>query len=167
MYLRDNTNIKMISKEKPQKNNKSGKTGVCWDKDLQKWRAYITFQGKRYKLGAYKNKEDAIQARKEAEEKLHKKYLEGIKMISKLKKTKGEPVEITLQDGSFTHGIISQVNDDKIKLEILNTPEPATLFKEIKIADIKDVEVLEPFDPFEDEDILEYYRTEYGEECDN
>ena len=89
-------------------------------------------------------------------------------MISKLKENlNGDPVEITLQNGSITHGIISQVNDDKIKLEILNTPEPATLFKEIKIADIKDVEVLEPFDPFEDEDILEYYRTEYGDENNN
>lgn len=167
MYLRDNTNIKMISKEKPQKNNKSGKTGVCWDKDLQKWRAYITFQGKRYKLGAYKDKEDAIRAREEAEEKLHKKYLEGIKMISKLKENlNGNALGITFKDGSKIHGVLTQINDEEIELQIVNTFDPI-IYKKYKIDDIKDFEVVEPYDWYHDEDLREYHRTEYGAEYDD
>lgn len=37
--------------------------------------ATIEFKKKRYNLGTFINKEDAIKARKEAEENLHKKFL--------------------------------------------------------------------------------------------
>lgn len=50
-------------------NNTSGVKGVCWRKRNQKWRAYITVNHKRIELGDYINKEDAIEARKKAEEK--------------------------------------------------------------------------------------------------
>lgn len=74
-YVVDDTNIAIISREKLIKTNKSGVTGVCWDKSKGKWLARIEFQKKVYNLGRYDNKEDAIKARKEAEEKLHKNFL--------------------------------------------------------------------------------------------
>ena len=85
-------------------------------------------------------------------------------MISKLKENLNrDPVEIILNDNSTVYGIITQVNDDEIKLEILNTPEPTTKFKTIKISDIKDIEYLDYFDPSQDEDMQEYYKQEYEE----
>lgn len=47
------------------KNNKSGITGVCKEKD--KWHAYIWVDGKYKHLGRFYNKKEAIAARKEAE----------------------------------------------------------------------------------------------------
>lgn len=49
--------------------NKSGVTGVSWNKVHQKWQASITINGKLKALGAFKNKGDAIQARRDAEAK--------------------------------------------------------------------------------------------------
>ena len=50
-------------------NNKSGVAGVCWDKNNNCWIAQIGFNGQKIRLGCFKNKDDAIKARKEAEEK--------------------------------------------------------------------------------------------------
>ena len=50
-------------------NNKSGVVGVCWDKNNNCWLAQIGFDSQKIRLGYFKNKEDAIKARKEAEEK--------------------------------------------------------------------------------------------------
>ena len=52
-----------------QSNNTSGYPGVSWRKDRNKWRAFITVDRKQIALGLYENKEDAITARKAAEEK--------------------------------------------------------------------------------------------------
>lgn len=43
--------------------------GVCWAKDRQKWRAYITVDGRVIHLGQYEKKENAIEARVKAEKK--------------------------------------------------------------------------------------------------
>lgn len=56
--------------------NKSGIKGVSWRNDSNKWRAQITLNGKIYCLGSYESKEDAIKARKAAEEKYFKPLLE-------------------------------------------------------------------------------------------
>lgn len=69
---------KSALKAKLHKGNKSGHKGVRWLKNRKKWNAYIGFKGKSINLGYFKNKEDAIKARKQAEEKYHKPYLEGI-----------------------------------------------------------------------------------------
>lgn len=50
-------------------NNKSGVTGVIWHKRSGKWRAYIRVNGKQIELGLYDRFEDAVRARKQAEEK--------------------------------------------------------------------------------------------------
>lgn len=53
----------------PSNSNKSGYSGVTFRKDSKKWRAYITYKYKAIQLGTFKNMQDAINARKKAEEK--------------------------------------------------------------------------------------------------
>jgi hypothetical protein len=55
------------------KNNKSGKTGVCWEENSQKWHAYI-WVDKCVHLGRFDKIEDAIDARIEAENKYFGEY---------------------------------------------------------------------------------------------
>lgn len=62
--------------QKAHRDSSSGVKGVCWLKQRNCWKAYITIAGKTKHLGHFKNKEDAIKARKEAEEKYHKPILE-------------------------------------------------------------------------------------------
>lgn len=52
-----------------KKSNTSGTTGVYWDIKNNKWRAQIQLLGKLKTFGRYKNLDDAIKARKDAEEK--------------------------------------------------------------------------------------------------
>ena len=47
--------------------NTSGQMGVGWNKQTQKWRSIVHVEGKGVFLGAFKNKEDAIKVRKQAE----------------------------------------------------------------------------------------------------
>lgn len=49
--------------------NSSGVIGVSWNKTAKKWYARIGVDGKRINLGKFDNLDDAIQARKEAEDK--------------------------------------------------------------------------------------------------
>lgn len=42
--------------------------GVCWSNTANKWKAYISLEGKQKHLGYFNNIEDAIQARKDAED---------------------------------------------------------------------------------------------------
>jgi hypothetical protein len=48
-------------------NNTSGRTGVYWRKDREKWFAQIDFERKTVRLGHFVNYEDACKARAEAE----------------------------------------------------------------------------------------------------
>lgn len=50
-------------------------TRADWRAGKRVWRAAICFKGKRYYLGSYKRFEDAVQARKQAEEELHNSFL--------------------------------------------------------------------------------------------
>ena len=75
MFRRDrveDTNISALVVSKGvRSNNTSGCTGVYQEKRRGYWVAYIDFQKHRYSLGVYSDKENAIQARKEAERRLH------------------------------------------------------------------------------------------------
>lgn len=55
-------------------NSTSGVTGVSQYKDTGKWRAYIMLHNKQLYLGTYTNFEDAVAARKKAEEKIFGEY---------------------------------------------------------------------------------------------
>lgn len=65
-----------INKKIP-KNNISGFKGVHYSKLENKWKSYITYNNKRYFLGTFNNKEDAIKIRKKAENKFFGEYNRG------------------------------------------------------------------------------------------
>lgn len=75
----EHTNIAFLNLNTTIKGNTSGTTGVYFNKREQKWLAKIGFKREIYFLGYFKEKEDAIAARKEAEEKYHKNFLEWYK----------------------------------------------------------------------------------------
>lgn len=51
--------------------NQSGHPGVWYNKTADRWEAYINFQKKRYRLGHFKEKAEAVKVRQAAERKLH------------------------------------------------------------------------------------------------
>lgn len=71
----DGTCVEMIRASTVRCNNTSGVPGVEWWKRKQRWRASICFKGKRHYLGSYTRFEDAVQARKQAEEALFLPFL--------------------------------------------------------------------------------------------
>jgi hypothetical protein len=71
----ENTDLRKLH-NKNQKNNTSGRKGVVWDKNKQKWQAKIWFAKKRYHLGYFDDFDKAVQAREEAEEKYFAPMLE-------------------------------------------------------------------------------------------
>lgn len=74
-FYKEGTAIHLLE-QRLSKANKSGYKGVNWDKRSMKWRAQIMLKGKNHHLGLFNNKQDAINARKEAEEKYFKPILE-------------------------------------------------------------------------------------------
>ncbi len=76
LVLYDNTSVAILERDKKRlrSSNTSGYTGVYHAKD-GKWIAYINFKKKRYWLGRYEKKEDAIRARQRGEE-MHDDFLE-------------------------------------------------------------------------------------------
>jgi hypothetical protein len=72
--LRVVTHQQNMMNTKKSKNNTSGVRGVKWHKATNKWSADITIKEKRINLGLYKNFDDAVQARKQAEEKYFGEY---------------------------------------------------------------------------------------------
>jgi len=85
--IKDGTNIKRIQSNKLPKHNTSGHVGVTWNSTRNRWTSRIMFQGKSYTLGYFDNKEEAIKARKEAEEKYFKTYLESNGYLKDKKET--------------------------------------------------------------------------------
>lgn len=79
----DGTCIERLKSKKIPKNNASGVKGVSWSKQKSDWEAYIGFKGKQYNLGHYKKLEDAAQARKIAESKLHDEFIEWYEEMKK------------------------------------------------------------------------------------
>lgn len=53
------------------KNNKSGVKGVCWDSYHQKWRAYISTNGRQHKLGRFSSLTDAAAVVSQARARMH------------------------------------------------------------------------------------------------
>jgi hypothetical protein len=66
-------NLRLADKSQQQQNqskpinNTSGHKGVCWDKETQKYVAYITFYKKIIKIGRYKTFDQAVAARQAKE----------------------------------------------------------------------------------------------------
>lgn len=75
------TNFSSISRKKPPKNNTSGAKGVAWNLEKERWEAYIGVHGKRIRLGYFSRKEDAEEARKNAERRYHIPLIEARKQF--------------------------------------------------------------------------------------
>lgn len=73
--LVEDTRLGLLT-QKISKRNTSGFKGVSWSTRDKRWLSYIRFQKKRHYLGSFTNKQDAINARKEAEKKYFKPILE-------------------------------------------------------------------------------------------
>lgn len=71
----DGTCVEMLRARTVRRNNTSGVPGVDWWASKGLWRAMICFKGKRYYLGGYRRFEDAVKARRTAEENLHDRFL--------------------------------------------------------------------------------------------
>ena len=71
----DGTCVELLAAKTVRRNNTSGVPGVDWRASKHCWRATICFKGKRYCLGSYARFEDAVKARKRAEEETHDKFL--------------------------------------------------------------------------------------------
>lgn len=65
--LRDVTHRENHQNRPMSKANKSGVVGVSWDKARNRWGASIKVENKKVHLGRFKDKEEAIKARKDAE----------------------------------------------------------------------------------------------------
>lgn len=81
-----------------RKTNTSGCTGVHFDKRSQKWVAQIMFKHKTYYLGGHKEFDDAVKARKQAEDYIYGSFLEWYakeypERWEKLQKRKGSENE--------------------------------------------------------------------------
>ncbi len=74
--LREVTHGENHKNQRIYKNNKSGCSGVCWDKRDNKWQAKINVDNKQIYLGLFISLPDAIKARKAAEVKhgFHKNH---------------------------------------------------------------------------------------------
>ena len=75
----DGTQISKITSTKLISTNTSGCRGVYFDKNTGKWRARLKFKGKIMNFGSYKNFEDAVKARKEAEQRIYGEFLDQMK----------------------------------------------------------------------------------------
>lgn len=73
--LRLATHQQNMMNNRVRKTNKVGVAGICWDKANSKWRAFIQYKGKSYKLGRFTNIADAIKARKDKEKELFGDFL--------------------------------------------------------------------------------------------
>lgn len=71
----DGTCVEMLRAKTVRRNNTSGVPGVDWRADKGLWRASICFKGKRHYLGGFHRFEDAVRARKQAEEALHDRFV--------------------------------------------------------------------------------------------
>lgn len=73
----EGTQLAKILNLKPTAANTSGVRGVIWNKHTQKWRAILVFQKKSHYLGEYKEFDEAVKARKKAEDEYFQSFLEN------------------------------------------------------------------------------------------
>lgn len=78
MKFVDGTSVTLLEKtgKRLLKNNSSGYNGVYLNRRTQKWTAQIGFKGKNYNLGSFSWIEDAVDARKKAEDRIYGEFLE-------------------------------------------------------------------------------------------
>lgn len=75
----DGTQISRLMSNRLISTNTSGCHGVYFDKRVGRWRARLKFRGKLMNFGSYVKYEDAVAARKQAEEEYFGELLEKYK----------------------------------------------------------------------------------------
>ena len=75
----DGTQISRIRSGKLISTNSSGVRGVYYDRRTHKWRARLKFKGKLMNFGSYSNFEDAVKARRQAEDEYYGELIEQYK----------------------------------------------------------------------------------------
>jgi ribosomal protein L13 len=73
--LIENTSVSLIKSKKLRIDSTTGHRGVSFNKRVGKYHAYIAFKHKKYHLGFFNTIEEAIEVRKQAEEKLFKPFI--------------------------------------------------------------------------------------------
>lgn len=73
----DGTQLSRIRSDSLIATNTSGCRGVYFDRRTGKWRARLKFKGKLMNFGYYSEYEDAVKARKQAEQEYYGEYLEA------------------------------------------------------------------------------------------
>ena len=87
MHYRDDTCVERLRRVVTDKTeNKAGFRGLHMTKD-GRYRAGITFRKEHYLLGYYKTYEEAVRARLDAEEQLHKGYLDALEKYKRSTET--------------------------------------------------------------------------------
>lgn len=79
MIAKYGTNLDIIANTKPSRRNKSGRKGVWHDEAHGVYQAYISFRHKKYHLGTFRNFNDAVAARQEAEDRIFAPFLAEIR----------------------------------------------------------------------------------------
>ena len=82
----DNTSVSIIRSKKARKDSGTGHRGVSFNKRCHKYYAYIGFQKKIHHLGYFNTLEEAVAARKKAEEEIFEPFLKSYE--EELKKDK-------------------------------------------------------------------------------
>lgn len=72
--LREANDSQQQWNQKIPSNNKSGVKGVCWDKDMKKWKSYLGINWKRIHVGYFENIEEAKNKIEECREKYHQEF---------------------------------------------------------------------------------------------
>ena len=80
-YRQFGTNIALVKSDKISRNNTSGFKGVSFDKNCQKYEAYISVNGKKKRLGLYKDIAQAVAAREDAFEKYYQPKIDEYNAI--------------------------------------------------------------------------------------
>ena len=73
----DGTQVSRIKSNKLSVSNTSGAKGVYFEKSTQKWRARLKFKGRLMNFGSFERFEDAVKARKDAEELYFSEFLDN------------------------------------------------------------------------------------------
>lgn len=74
----DGTQLCKIRDLRPNATNTSGCRGVTFNKRTARWEAVIIFRQKRTRLGSFKRFEDAVEARKKAEQRVFGEFLDTV-----------------------------------------------------------------------------------------
>lgn len=81
--LRDATQSQQCQNRNKTRRNNSGIVGVCYNKEQDKWIAYISIDKKQINIGRFNNKEDAVKARLQAEADCYGKFSPQLHLFDK------------------------------------------------------------------------------------